>query len=67
MAARYEMIRMAEEDKAINKVKIDTTLNCADIFSKPLVGEAFFRLRAIILGLNIDDIGTEAVNLSVVD
>jgi len=52
MAARYEMIRAAERDGAIRKLKIDTKLNCADIFSKPLAGKDFFRLRAMVLGMD---------------
>jgi hypothetical protein len=58
MAARYEMIRASEADGAIRKVKIPTTLNCADMFSKPLVGDDFFRLRALVLGLDDSDVSS---------
>ena len=52
VAPRYAMVRKAVEDGAIEIRKVATRLNCADIFTKPLTGQAFFDHRAIVLGLN---------------
>jgi hypothetical protein len=52
MGARYAMLRDALEHKVISPHKIPTELNCADLFTKPLVGERFRALRALLLGLD---------------
>jgi hypothetical protein len=51
MAARYAMIREAEQALALSYVKILGTVNVADLFSKPLVGKAFKLMRGMALGL----------------
>jgi len=50
MAARYAMLRQAAEAGQVSLQKIDTTLNVADLFTKPLVGETFVRLRGRVMG-----------------
>ena len=50
MAARYDMLRQAEIAGAIHLTKVHTSLNIADIFTKPLAGEDFRRLRAMVMG-----------------
>ena len=45
------MIRWAIKCNAIRLKKVPATDNCADIVTKCLVGSAFFRHRATVLGL----------------
>jgi hypothetical protein len=52
MALRYAMLRDALEHKAIAPHKIPTELNCAGLFTKPVVGERSCELRALLLGLD---------------
>ena len=51
MASRYAMIRWGLACGSIDLAKVPAADNCADIVTKCLVGEAFFRHRATILGL----------------
>ena len=51
MASRYAMIRWGLACGTINLAKVAAADNCADIVTKVLVGEAFFRHRRTILGL----------------
>ena len=51
MAARYAMIREAEQALALPYIEILGTLNVADLLSKPLVGKAFKLMRGMALGL----------------
>ena len=51
LATRLAMLRQAVADGVITLRKIDTHVNLADIFTKPLVGAALKRLRALVLGL----------------
>ena len=50
-SARYAMLREAQQADAVRLEKIPTTHNLADIFTKPLVGEQFGRLRSMIMGV----------------
>jgi hypothetical protein len=52
MASRYAMIRWGLACGTIDLAKVPAADNCADIVTKCLVGEAFFRHRATILGLS---------------
>jgi hypothetical protein len=52
MAARYSMLRHVVAQGAVSLEKVDTTVNKADIFTKPLTGAAFLRARALVLGLH---------------
>ena len=51
VAPRYAMVRKAVSDGAVTIEKVDTRDNCADIFTKPLVGAVFLAHRATVLGL----------------
>ena len=51
MGTRYAMIRWGLACRTIRLAKVPAVDNCADIVTKCLVGEAFFRHRATILGL----------------
>ena len=51
MSARRAILRRAQDDGAVKLEKVGTADNLADIFTKPLVGEQFERLRAHVLGL----------------
>ena len=51
MAARYAMMRQAAEAGQVSLQKIETTLNVADLFTKPLVGGTFVRLRDRVMGV----------------
>jgi hypothetical protein len=51
LGTRYAMIRYGEAAGTITLCKIGADHNCADIFTKRLTGEAFFRNRARVLGL----------------
>ena len=51
MASRYAMIRWGLACGTIDLRKADAADNCADIVTKCLTGEAFFRYRRTILGL----------------
>ena len=51
MASRYAMIRWGLACGTINLAKVAAADNCANIVTKVLVGEAFFRHRRTILGL----------------
>jgi hypothetical protein len=51
MAARYAQLRRVKHDGKVKLCKVDTLDNRADIFTKPLVGEAFRRQRCLVLGL----------------
>jgi hypothetical protein len=51
MAARYAQLRQVKQDGKVKLCKVDTLDNRADIFTKPLVGEAFRRQRCLVLGL----------------
>ena len=50
-AARYAMVRFGVENGQIVAMKVDSMDNVSDIMTKPLVGEAFFKHRATVLGL----------------
>ena len=50
-AARYAMLRFGMENGQIVALKVDSLDNVADITTKPLTGESFFKHRATILGL----------------
>jgi len=54
MAVRYAMLRQVVDDKKIELKKVDTEWNRGGIFTKPLVGEAFLRGRAMALGLSVE-------------
>ena len=51
VAPRYAMVRKAVDDGAVEIKKVDTRVNRADIFTKPLVGPIFVQHRAAVLGL----------------
>ena len=51
MASRYAVIRWGLACGTIDLRKADAADNCADIVTKCLTGEAFFRHRKTILGL----------------
>jgi len=51
-AARYAMLREARDVGAVDLLKIPTTGNLADLFTKPLVGEQFRRLRDCVMGVS---------------
>jgi hypothetical protein len=51
VAPRYAMVRKAVDDGAVEIKKVDTRVNRADIFTKPLVGPIFIQHRAAVLGL----------------
>jgi hypothetical protein len=53
MARRYAMMRDGVENGVIVLHEIPTELNCADLFTKPVVGLPFQRLRALLLGLEL--------------
>ena len=53
MAMRYAMMRDGVENGVITLHKIPTELNCADLFTKPVVGVLFQQLRALLLGLEL--------------
>ena len=50
MAARYAIMRESVRAGEVVLRKVATQDNLADIFTKPLVGEDFQRLRARVLG-----------------
>ena len=50
LATRLAMLRQASADGVIDLRKIGTSDNAADIFTKPVVGAALRRLRALVLG-----------------
>ena len=50
MAARYDMLPQAKTAGAIKLTEVHTYLNIADIFTKPLAGEDFRRLCAMVMG-----------------
>ena len=52
LATRLAMLRQAVSDGVVAMRKIDTSVNPADIFTKPVVGAALHRLRALVLGLD---------------
>ena len=52
LSTRLAMLRQGVYDRVITLLKIKTEDNPADIFTKPLVGAMFRRLRALVLGLN---------------
>jgi len=51
VATRYAMVREAQEDGSLVLVQWPSAENAADLFTKPLTGEAFARHRALVLGL----------------
>jgi hypothetical protein len=51
VAPRYAMIRRAQVDGAIEFVQVLSAENRADIFTKPLVGQAFILHQHAVLGL----------------
>jgi len=51
VAPRYAMIRRAQVDGAIEFVQVLSAENRADIFTKPLVGQAFVLHQHAVLGL----------------
>jgi hypothetical protein len=51
LATRMAMLRQSVEDGAVSLAKVPSEANLADIFTKPLVGATFRRLRALVLGL----------------
>ena len=54
VSCRYAMLRSAIASGHVRMDKVATEDNIADICTKPLVGETFFRHRAAILGLTAD-------------
>jgi hypothetical protein len=50
MAARYSMLRKVITDGKVTLAKVASDANKADIFTKPLVGDAFIHARALVLG-----------------
>lgn len=52
MAVRYSMLRQAVVDGKVTLGKVDSELNEADGFTKPLVGPNFEKWRALVLGLS---------------
>jgi hypothetical protein len=50
LAAKLSMLREAVANGVIKLTKIGTEFNPADIFTKPLVGEALARARGLVLG-----------------
>jgi hypothetical protein len=50
LAAKLSMLREAVANGVITLTKIATAFNPADIFTKPLVGEALARARGLVLG-----------------
>ena len=59
MASRYAMIRWGLACQTIELKKVPAADNCADIVTKCLTGEAFYRHRRTILGLELEG-GVEA-------
>jgi hypothetical protein len=51
LATRVAMLRQAVRDNVMEMVHVPTDGNLADIFTKALVGKAFHRLRAMVMGL----------------
>ena len=51
MAARYAIMRESVQAKEVVLQKVATADNLADIFTKPLVGDTFRRMRDRIMGL----------------
>jgi hypothetical protein len=51
VATRYAKVREAQEDGSLALVQWLSAENAADLFTKPLTGEAFARHRALVLGL----------------
>lgn len=52
IAARLAMVREAATDGEVQLNKVKSEHNLEDIFTKPLQGETFRRLRAIVLGMD---------------
>ena len=52
MSTRIAMLRQTIRGGLADPFKVSTHDNCADIFTKPLVGEKFVEMRAKVLGLN---------------
>ena len=53
LAARRAVLRQAaSEEKVVRLLKVATDDNPADIFTKPLEGAQFLKLRAIIMGVS---------------
>ena len=51
MAVRYSMLRQAVNDGKVALGKVESELNEADGFTKPLVGPNFEKWRTLVLGL----------------
>ena len=51
MAARYAILRQTETSGEVVLRKVPTTDNLADLFTKPLSGDTFRRLRDRAMGL----------------
>lgn len=51
LATRVAMLRQAVQDGAMELVYVPTGDNMADIFTKPLVGATFKKMRALVMGL----------------
>jgi hypothetical protein len=47
------MLRQVVQDEKITLAKVSSEHNKADIFTKPLIGEAFQQARALVLGLPV--------------
>ena len=61
MAARRAVLRQAVmEEKIVDLQKVPTDDNLADIFTQPLEGPQFAKLRALILGLAVAEDGSDA-------
>jgi hypothetical protein len=61
LAARRAVLRQAAiEEKVVRLLKVATDDNPADIFTKPLEGAQFFKLRAMILGISAEDLALSA-------
>ena len=61
LAARRAVLRQAAiEEKVVRLLKVATDDNPADIFTKPLEGAQFLKLRAIIMGTSAADLAAPA-------
>jgi hypothetical protein len=59
-AARYAMLRDAQQAKTVELKKVPTADNLADIFTKPLVGPQFRHLRSMVMGIEPWSVAHEA-------
>ena len=62
LAVRYAMVRWAEKCRTIRMGKTTSEGNCGDIMTKCLVGPAFVRHRATILGMGWPEARSEVAD-----